>query len=103
MGKTVTFYNLSGDKLVGTEQFLSRTLSVWQRPGGDCVYGRITTPDGQVCFRYDDRRELSPTCWWPFKHEGRLLVRVARLGDGEIQRVGNMTKDGLNCPSAPIS
>jgi len=101
LGKTVTFHELSSGTLVGTERFLSRTSSVWRRAGEGCVYGRITTPDGKLCFHYDS--EPGPVCWWPFIHEGRLLVRIARLGDGEIQQVGAMSDEGLGCPSVPIS
>nr|WP_254437050.1 hypothetical protein [Ruegeria arenilitoris] len=101
VGKTVTFHELTSGMLVGTEEFLSPNRSVWRREGEGCVYGQITTPDGKLCFLYDT--EPGPVCWWPFEHDGRLLVRIARLGDGEIQEVSGFSDDGLDCPSVPIS
>jgi len=102
-GKTVKFHDYPSGELVGTEEFLSPTLSVWRMEGRGCVYGQITTPDGQICFLYDDDPDGLPICWWPFLHEDRLMVRVATFAYSEIQEVRSITEDGLNCPSAPIS
>ncbi|KIC47030.1 MAG: hypothetical protein AB3N07_04515 [Ruegeria sp.] len=102
-GKTVDFHEIRSGELVGTEQFLSPSLSVWRQQGKGCVYGQITTPDGQVCFLYDDDPDGLPVCWWPFEYEGRLLVRLSTFADAEIQEVRRITTDSLNCPSAPTS
>ena len=102
-GKTVRFHNFPSGDLVGTEEFLSPTVSVWRMEGRGCVYGQITTPDGQICFLYDDDADGLPVCWWPFEHEGRLMVRLTTFAYTEIQEVRSITEDGLSCPSAPIS
>ncbi len=101
-GKTVDFHEIRSGDLVGTEQFLSPTTSVWRQQGKGCVYGQITIPDGQVCFLYDDNPDRQPVCWWPFEHEGRLMVRLTTFAFAEIQEVRRITTEGLNCPSAPI-
>ncbi|NVO54586.1 hypothetical protein HW561_02135 [Rhodobacteraceae bacterium B1Z28] len=103
VGKTLEFHEIRSGELVGTEQFLNRTVSVWREEGRGCVYGQITTPNGQICFLYDNDPDGVPVCWWPFLHEDRLLVRLASLSDGEIQEVRSITEDSLNCPSTPIS
>ncbi len=102
-GKTVTFHDYPSGLLVGTEEFLSPKLSVWRMEGRGCVYGQITTPNGQICFLYDDDPDDVPVCWWTFQHEGRLMVRLANFNRREIQEVRSITEDGLNCPSTPIS
>jgi len=103
IGKTLEFYEIRSGDLVGTEQFLSRTTSVWRQEGEGCVYGQITTPNGQICFLYDNDPDGLPVCWWPFMHKDRLLVRLASFSDGEIQEVRSITTNSLNCPGAPIS
>ena len=102
-GKTVRFYEIVSGDLVGTEEFLSQTVSVWRMEGRGCVYGQITTPDGQICFLYDDDVDGVPVCWWPFEHKGKLLVRLATFAYTEIQEVRSISDDGLNCPTAPVS
>ncbi|MEL6296903.1 MAG: hypothetical protein AAFR10_21915, partial [Pseudomonadota bacterium] len=42
VGKTVSFYSRDSGALVGVEQFLSPTLSVWRGQENKCVYGEIT-------------------------------------------------------------
>ncbi len=103
IGKTVTFYEIRSGQLVGTEQFLSRNTSVWRENGLGCVYGQITTPNGQICFLYDNDTDGVPVCWWPFLHHDRLLVRLATFIGGEIQEVRRISEDSLNCPSVPVS
>ncbi len=103
IGKTVMFYEIRSGDLVGTEEFLNHRTSVWREAGRGCVYGQITTPNGQICFLYDNDPDGIPVCWWPFLHEDRLMVRLASLTNGEIQEVRSITESGLDCPSAPIS
>ncbi|MTI01775.1 hypothetical protein [Roseibium sp. RKSG952] len=103
VGKTIKFYEVRSGFLVGTEQFLNRSTSVWRMEGRGCVYGQITTPNGQICFLYDDDPDGIPVCWWPFLYEDRLLVRLATFLNSETQEVRSITEDGVNCPSTPIS
>lgn len=100
VGKTVTFHEIHSGIPVGTEQFLSRTLTAWRRTGEGCVYGQVTTLGGQICFLYDNDPD-GPVCWWPFLHDGDLLVRLATLRDSEIQRISSITDDDLECPTVP--
>lgn len=102
VGKTITFHEIRSGMLVGTEEFLSPTLSVWRMEGRGCVYGQITTPNGQICFLYDDAPDGVPVCWWPFLHDDRLMVRLARFVGSETQEVRSVTDDSLNCPSTPV-
>lgn len=103
VGKTLTFHEIRSGYFVGTEQFLNRHNSVWRQEGQGCVYGQITTPNGQICFLYDNDPDGIPVCWWPFLHEGRLMVRLASFAESEIQEVRSITETSLNCPSAPLS
>lgn len=101
MGKTVKFYDYSSDHLVGLEQFLSPTTSVWQEWNEPCVYGEISIEGGQLCFLYRELRP-DPVCWWPFEMEDRLYVRLASP-QTQIQEVRDITPDPLACHSAPVS
>ncbi len=103
VGKTLKFYEIRSGDLVGTEQFLTRATSVWREEGRGCVYGQITTPNGQICFLYDNDDDGIPVCWWPFFYKDRFMVRLASWSDGEIQEVRSITEAGVNCPSTPIS
>ncbi|WP_298842311.1 hypothetical protein [uncultured Roseobacter sp.] len=103
VGKTLTFSDLTTNQIVGTEFFISRTESVWEQADGICVRGRITTPDDRICFLYDHQQDREPVCWWPFRHEGRLMVRVARLSDGEIQVVSDISDEPFYCGDVPVS
>ncbi len=102
VGKTITFHEIRSGLLVGTEEFLSPNHSVWRMEGRGCVYGQITTPNGQICFLYDDAPNGLPICWWPFLHNDRLMVRLARFVGSETQEVRSISEDGLNCPSVPL-
>nr|WP_174840330.1 MULTISPECIES: hypothetical protein [unclassified Ruegeria] len=102
VGKTIQFYEIRSGILVGTEEFLNPSLSVWRAEGRGCVYGRITTPNGQLCFLYDDDEDGLPVCWWPFLHEDRLMVRLVEFPRSEIQEVRSITEDSLDCPVTPI-
>lgn len=101
-GKTLSFYEIESGELVGVEQFLNRSLSVWREPGQPCVYGKITTPEGRICFAYDNRQG-PPVCWWPFMRGDQLMVRLDVLLNAEIQEVRAITKQGIDCPNAPTS
>ncbi len=102
VGKTITFHEIRSGMLVGTEEFLSPTLSVWRMEGRGCVYGQITIPNGQICFLYDDASDGMPVCWWPFLYNDRLMVRLASFESGEMQEVRSISEDSLNCPSVPV-
>ncbi|MDP5217817.1 hypothetical protein Q5Y75_11350 [Ruegeria sp. 2205SS24-7] len=101
-GKTLSFYEIESGELVGVEQFLNRSLSVWREPGQPCVYGKITTPEGRICFAYDNRQG-PPVCWWPFMRGDQLMVRLDVLLNAEIQEVRAITSAGIDCPNAPTS
>ncbi|MCL6285390.1 hypothetical protein M3P21_17820 [Ruegeria sp. 2012CJ41-6] len=102
-GKTLSFYEIETGELVGVEQFLNRSLSVWKEPGQPCVYGKITTPEGRICFEYDNRPERPPVCWWPFARGDRFMVRLDVFLNAEIQEVRSITNEGIACPNAPTS
>ncbi|MEL7100186.1 MAG: hypothetical protein AAGM84_15280 [Pseudomonadota bacterium] len=102
VGKTVSFYARESGQLVGVEQFLSKTLSVWRGQENKCVYGEITTPNGQVCFLYRDLGRTRPTCWYPFDMDGELMVLHAELNRGEVQ-VAQFDDRSLGCPETPLS
>ncbi len=102
VGKTITFHEIRSGMLVGTEEFLNPTLSVWRMEGRGCVYGQITTPNGQICFLYDYAPDGLPVCWWPFLYNDRLMVRLASFESGEMQEVRSISEDSLNCPSVPV-
>lgn len=103
LGKTLSFHDMESGALVGREHFLRRDLTVWKRPGEPCVYGYITTPDGQICFRYEDRPGRAPVCWWPYMQDDRLLVRLATFFDAEIQEVRAINAEPIECPNVPTS
>ena len=102
VGKTLTFNRFGSGELVGTEEFLSRELSVWRWATGECVYGKIAVEGNQLCFYYEGD-PMAPDCWWPFRDEDRLLVRFANLSIGSIQEVTSITDDTLNCPTLPTA
>ncbi|MEX0366085.1 MAG: hypothetical protein AB3N22_08465 [Ruegeria sp.] len=97
-GKTLSFYEVRSGELVGVEQFLDRSRSVWKQVGEHCVYGRISTPGGRICFLYDNDPDRQPVCWWPFMQGDRLMVRLATFLDAEIQEVRSITSDPISCP-----
>ncbi|MEM8577873.1 MAG: hypothetical protein AAGF60_08490 [Pseudomonadota bacterium] len=101
-GKTIRFEDLNTRSTVGIERFLSPELSVWRGREGICVYGEITTPNGQVCFLY---RELNtaPVCWYPFSRDGALFVLHADRIGSEIQRATEVDPSALQCNDAPTS
>lgn len=102
-GLTLSFHDLSSGVLVGTEQFLSRSLTVWKPPGQPCVYGRVFVDGPKLCFVYDYAVQKAPVCWWPFVEGDRLMVRLARLSNAQIQEVQRISDTPLDCPSQPTS
>lgn len=102
-GKTLSFYDMRTGELVGVEQYLSRSLSVWKQAGGRCVYGQITQRHGRICFLYDDDLDGLPVCWWPFADGDRLMVRLAAFVNAQIQEVRSITTEQISCPNAPVS
>lgn len=100
--RTASFATFPNRQPVGTEQFLSRTRTVWARANGTCAYGVVTTGDGQVCFDYDDDPPGLRHCWVPFLRDARLFV--ASTSDlGEVQEVIDISDDPVACTQAPIS
>lgn len=98
-GHTLTFRNFRTDRLVGIEQFLDRTRSVWARENGTCTYGRIEIEGGLVCFRYEDQSGTTH-CWQPYVHEGDLLlISLSR----DIQRISQISDEPVICQDAPLS
>ena len=103
VGRTLTFSMIGTGEIVGTEFFLSREQSVWEQADGTCTRGRITTPDGKICFLYDHQPERGPVCWWTFRYEGRLMVRIASFSDNEVQIVSEVSDTPFFCGGEPIS
>ncbi|MEM7718393.1 MAG: hypothetical protein AAF222_04260 [Pseudomonadota bacterium] len=101
LGKTLTFDTFPDGRLVGVEEFLRRDLSVWRDRSGVCVYGRITIPDGQICFLYENDDDDTPVCWVPFLKGDRWFVLNTNGSRREIQEITSVTKDGLDCPANP--
>lgn len=99
-GKTLTFSVLGSDTLVGIEEFISRTLSVWRNSEGRCVYGIITVENEQVCFFYEEL-DLTKDCWWMFRDGDRLLARLADFSVSHTQEVTDISTNGVSCPSVP--
>lgn len=100
--RTASFATFPDRLPVGTEQFLSRTRTVWARADGTCAYGLVTVENGQVCFDYDDDLPGVRHCWVPFLRDARLFV--ASTDDlGEVQEVVEIGDDPVACTQAPIS
>jgi hypothetical protein len=98
-GRTLTFHIFPNGQLVGAEEFLTRSLSVWRDHAGTCVYGDISVDSANLCFLYDGRD--GQDCWLPFRQGDRLFVRIAELGKSEIQEVTHISDDTLSCPVKP--
>ena len=54
-GRNLTFHIFPNGQLVGAEEFLTRSLSVWRDHAGTCVYGEISVDSANLCFLYDGR------------------------------------------------
>ncbi|WP_229801379.1 hypothetical protein [Tateyamaria omphalii] len=101
-GETVSFFDRKFGNLVGVEQFLSPRLSVWRGSENKCVYGEITTPNGQICFLYRDLDPVGPVCWVPYDKDGNLMVLGVGRAFGESQLARFNDRD-LGCPEVPLS
>ena len=99
-GKTLTFRLEPTGELVGLEQFLKRTLSVWTRADGTCSYGVIRIDGPRLCFTYDDQPNVDH-CWFTFESEGALLVGMPE--SMEVQRITEISDEPLQCRDAPLS
>lgn len=98
-GRTLTFENFPDGGVVGVEQFLSRSRTVWTTPEGTCTHGRIEVRDALLCFIYDDLPDPEH-CWLTFEHDGRLIVMAA---PGSVQEVTRITRRPVTCQDVPIS
>ena len=99
-GRTLTFVDAPSGVLVGVEQFLSRSRSVYARADGTCAYGTVTVEGPELCFRYDDDPGRLH-CWWPFEAEGTMHVRLAEPDTGEVQRVDGVSDNPVMCRPQP--
>ena len=99
-GRTLTFVSTPEGRLVGTEQFLSRSRSVYARADGSCAYGQVTVEGPELCFRYEDDPGRAH-CWWPFAQDGTLHVRIADAASDEVQRVARIGDGPVTCTDAP--
>lgn len=100
VGKTLTFSSMESGALVGIEEFISRSLSVWRNSDGRCVYGIITVENQQVCFFYEELNRTKD-CWWMFRDGDRLLARLADFSVSHTQEVTDVSNDGVSCPTVP--
>lgn len=100
-GRTATFIDYNNRELVGVEQFLSASRSVWARADGTCAFGTIYTKDSQVCFVYDDDPLGTTHCWFPFADDKGLWVVSADTGG--VQEVSEITDKPVNCTPVPTS
>ena len=99
-GHTLTFVDAPSGVLIGTEQFISRSRSVYARADGTCAFGTVTVEGPELCFRYDDDPGRAH-CWWPFEMSGRLHVRLAEPDTGEVQRVDGLSDAPVICRPQP--
>lgn len=100
VGKTLTFSMMGTGELVGIEEFISRSLSVWRNSTGRCVYGVITVEEQQVCFFYEELNRTKD-CWWMFRDGDRLLARLADFSVSHTQEVTDVSDKGVACPTVP--
>jgi hypothetical protein len=99
-GRTLTFRTYPTGELVGIEEFLSRTRTVWARADRSCAYGRVEVRDERLCFLYDDEPGVEH-CWVTLRRDTTLYVLMP--GTGEVQRVSDITDKPVACTNAPLS
>lgn len=98
-GRTLTFEYFPNGGVVGIEQFLSRSRTVWATPTGTCTYGRIELRGTQICFIYEDLPDPEH-CWVPFDSDEGMVVFA---GTESIQRVSRITDNPVVCEDPAIS
>lgn len=98
-GNTLTFELYPNGGVVGVEQFLSRSRTVWATPEGTCTYGKIELRGNQICFIYEDLPNPEH-CWVAYDLEGRLVVVNSPTS---IQQVTRITREPVICEDAAIS
>ena len=97
--RTLTFELFPSGGVVGVEQFLSRSRTVWATPDGTCTYGQIDIRGPQVCFIYEDL----PTpehCWIPFDQQGLLVLVSPKM---DMQKITDVTNAPVICEDAALS
>ncbi|MBO9450170.1 hypothetical protein J7426_07900 [Tropicibacter sp. R16_0] len=103
LGKTLRFVHLSSGRLVGDEQFVSRTQTIWKTPENGCVIGQLYVDRGRVCFVYEDIRGDMPACWWPYEYDGGIIVRPVGEFTRGVQRIEGVSDEPLTCETLPMS
>jgi hypothetical protein len=98
-GNTLTFELYPNGGIVGVEQFLSRSRTVWATPEGTCTYGKIELRGSQICFIYEDLPNPEH-CWVPYAFEDKLVVVSSATS---IQQVTQITQQPVVCEDAAIS
>jgi len=98
-GRTFTFERFPVGGLVGVEQFLSRTRTVWATPTGTCTYGKIEVRGPLICFIYEDLSNPEH-CWTPFSSDDGLLVMSIT---GGMQRISQISRKPVICEDEAIS
>lgn len=99
-GHTLTFTGRQSGSVVGVEQFLSTTRSVWADESGRCTYGVIEVRGPYLCFIYEDFPDPL-NCWATFTHQGDLLVMST--SSRQIQRITAVTDTPVICSDVPMS
>ena len=99
-GRTATMVTVPGNVVVGIERFIDRTRSVYARPDGSCMFGRITVDGSKLCFAYDDAPGTEH-CWLPFRADGEMFA--VSTATGGVQRIANLDESPVDCEVEPLS
>lgn len=99
-GRTLTYSLYSNGQIVGIEQFLNRTTSVWRDQNGRCTYGTIVQDGALMCFVYDDDPDPG-NCWASYVKDDQFLVMSVRTK--QVQVIAAITDESLGCPEQPMS
>ena len=99
-GRTIEFVDDATGDLVGTEEFLSRTRTVWAEADGTCVIGQVTVEGPAVCFQYPEEYGEEKWCWWPFEEAGGdLHVRLTTADS--VQEATELPGATVQCEGRP--